>query len=217
MGQVVAAALGVSQRPGRSLVASIADYLAVQGAAVGAGQLRASPRPGGDARGAGVAGVSGGADPGDEPRGPRGRGRARVAAAVAAASRPTRRGRPRRRRCGACCSSNGPKRHGRRSPWMRRTRRRSPRSAAAWTGSRLAIELAAARVVSMSPLGDPRAARRTVPAPHRRATLGGGTPSDVAGDGRLVVLAARRSANGRCSTGSACSPAASTPRRRRRS
>ncbi len=60
-------------------------------------------------------------------------------------------------------------------------------------GIPLAIELAAARVVSMIAVGDPRPARRAVPAPHRWASQCRRTPSDVARHGRLVVLAAQQS------------------------
>ena len=80
-------------------------------------------------------------------------------------------------------------------------------------GIPLAIELAAARSASMSPARDRRAPRRAVPAPHRRAPRRGRTPPDAAGDGRLVVLAARRRERS-CSTASASSPARSTPRPR---
>ena len=44
--------------------------------------------------------------------------------------------------------------------------------------------------------GDQRAARRAVPAPHWRTAQRGGTPPDVASHGRLVVFAARRARAG---------------------
>ena len=58
-------------------------------------------------------------------------------------------------------------------------------------GIPLAIELAAARVASMTSGRDRRASRRTVPAPHREAARPGRTAPDVAGHGRVVVPAAR--------------------------
>ena len=57
--------------------------------------------------------------------------------------------------------------------------------------------------------------RRAVPAPHRRAPHRGGTAPDAARDGRLVLLACSTRPSGSSSTGSACSPAASTSRRPR--
>ena len=194
MAQVVAAELGVSQRPGMSLEASVSDYLRPKELLLVLDNCEQLLGPVSDARGAGACGSARAC--GSWRRAARASavgGRACVAVAVAAAARPGRRASPRRRRTTRwCCSSNAPRRPGRRSRWTRRTRRRSPRSVAAWTGSRLAIELAAARVVSMSPseisgLLDERFRLLT----GGRRTRGG-TPSDVAGHGRLVVLAARR-------------------------
>ena len=80
-------------------------------------------------------------------------------------------------------------------------------------GIPLAIELAAARVVVDEPGRDRAASRRTVPPAHRRAPHRGRAPPDAARDGRLVVLAARPTTSASSSTASACSRAASTPRR----
>ena len=86
MGQVVAAAFGVSQRPGRSLVASITDYLRSKELLLVLDNCEQLLGPVSATRGTGLAGMSGGADLGDEPRRPRGGGRACVA--LAAAARP---------------------------------------------------------------------------------------------------------------------------------
>ena len=59
-------------------------------------------------------------------------------------------------------------------------------------GVPLAIELAAARVVSMTPRRDRRAPRRTLPPPRGWSSQHGRAPPDPARDRRVVVFAARR-------------------------
>ena len=158
----------------------------------------------------------GGADPGHEPRGPRGRRRARVAVAVVAAARRDRRADGDERR-GASVRGTGRGGAGEFRVGRRRTSTRSRRSVGVSMGSRWrsswrrrggGVDVP----VEIATLLDERFRLLT----GGRRTRGG-TPSDVAGDGRLVVLAARASANGWCSTASGCSRAASTRRRRPRS
>ena len=120
-------------------------------------------------RGAGLAGVSGGADPGDEPRGPRGWRRACVAVAVAAASQTRRAGDHRGgERCGGVVHRTrrgGPgdvhpgrvERGGGRGDLS--PPRRDPAGDRARRGPG-GVDVA---------VGDQRAVGRTVPAPHRRA------------------------------------------------
>ena len=67
-------------------------------------------------------------------------------------------------------------------------------------GIPLAIELAAARVVAMSPAEIAAPPRRALPPAHRRAPHRGRAAPDAARDRRLVVLAARRDASRSCST-----------------
>ena len=105
------------------------------------------------------------------------------------------------------CSSSGP---GRRASVFRLTSRPACwwcRSAVRLDGMPLAIELAAARLRSMSLAEPARPARPAIPAAHRGKPHRPGAAADPAGDRRLVLFAADMAPSSCCCGACRCSPA----------
>ena len=207
--QIVAASLGVNPRPGMSLEASVIEHLRTKQLLLLLDNCEHVLNVSGRFAEQVVHVVSRRPHPGDEPRGARGRGRTDPSAALALAAG------------GFCLDgtsslpvtrwSSSSIAHGgatgfaldaSNAPAVAEICRRLD-------GIPLAIQLAAARVVSMSPDRDRRAARRAISPSHRRAPECSRAPPDLARRGRLVVLAAHPMRNSSCSHGSACSRAAS--------
>ena len=149
---------------------------------------------------------------GDQPRGARGRRRARRPPAVARRS-PTPRPPPPSWRGAppSGCSSTGPATPAPRAPGPTSSGARSRRSAGGSTASRSPSSWPRRAVASMSPaeIAGHLDERFRLLTGKRRASRR--APTDPAGDGRLVVPVARRRRPARSSTGSACSRARSTP------
>ena len=207
MAQVIANALGCQQRPGLSLADSIVEYLKVRSLLLVLDNCEHLLDDAGDARRRGAADACPGvkvlatsreALEVDGERRPVVRGSNRSATA--------RKGAP---RCGMF--DDRARDAGATAPWTDEQWRTIAEICRRVDGIPLAIELAAARVACDVTGRDRRPSRRAVPHPHREAPRSPRAPADPARDGRLVVPAARRPTNGRCSTGWGSSPARSTP------